>query len=383
MYVVRDLNVEVNVIIKAGFLLYLLYGCLALPWGMLADKYGSTKALAVSMVISGLGAVLSSCATSVNQLFYSLSLVGCGIACAHPAGMASITKGIAQRGAALGTYGIWGSMGIISAPFIGGIGGYFFGWRNVLILSGCVSILAGLYTWRLKLNEFRSSDKTVTSEMSSKSALKCFLWLLLSMTLAGVNYRANIVTLPVYFEERAANLLTSMMEQGWFFVSRFIGSGENTMTFAATMLVSFAVLVGMFGQKLGGKIADSYDLRWGYFCFFLLCLPLLIIMSVSSGWTLFISSALFLMFSLGMQPIENSLVARLTPPRFRSTAYGIKFVLTFGLAALAVNLVAWCREIGGSPYVYKALVVVQILLLISIAILIFVSRGQDMKQYRD
>ena len=40
-----------------------------------------------------------------------------------------------------------------------------------------------------------------------------------------------------------------------------------------------------------------------------------------------------------MQPLENTLVARLTPPELHSSAYGLKFVLTFGVGALSVKMV--------------------------------------------
>ncbi len=38
-----------------------------------------------------------------------------------------------------------------------------------------------------------------------------------------------------------------------------------------------------------------------------------------------------------MQPIENTLVARFVPKRFHHSAFGAKFILTFGVGALAVK----------------------------------------------
>lgn len=49
---------------------------------------------------------------------------------------------------------------------------------------------------------------------------------------------------------------------------------------------------------------------------------------------------LLFLFLLGMQPIENTLVARFAPKRFHHSAFGAKFVLTFGVGALAVKGVA-------------------------------------------
>ncbi|MGD8470741.1 MAG: hypothetical protein PVJ82_05075, partial [Desulfobacteraceae bacterium] len=49
---------------------------------------------------------------------------------------------------------------------------------------------------------------------------------------------------------------------------------------------------------------------------------------------------IFFFFLLGMQPIENTLIARFAPKRFHHSAFGAKFVLTFGVGALAVKMVA-------------------------------------------
>ena len=68
-----------------------------------------------------------------------------------------------------------------------------------------------------------------------------------------------------------------------------------------------------------------------------------------------------------MQPIENSLFAALTPARWRSTGYGLKFVCTFGVGSVAVWLVAWIRPTYGLSRVFVALAAVVALLLVAIA----------------
>jgi hypothetical protein len=75
----------------------------------------------------------------------------------------------------------------------------------------------------------------------------------------------------------------------------------------------------------------------------------------SSEYALFAVAAWFAFFSLGMQPIENSLCAQLTPERWRSTAYGLKFTLTFGIGASAVAMVEWVAPSRGFVGVYHVL----------------------------
>ena len=75
-------------------------------------------------------------------------------------------------------------------------------------------------------------------------------------------------------------------------------------------------------------------------------------------------------FLLGMQPLENTLVARLTPPNFLSSAYGMKFILTFGVGALSVKMVGLVKTSWGFPAVYQSLAGVSVLLVLSVIILI-------------
>jgi hypothetical protein len=94
-------------------------------------------------------------------------------------------------------------------------------------------------------------------------------------------------------------------------------------------------------------------------------------MTLLSGIPLIGAGALFVFFSLGMQPIENSLFAQFTPPRWRATAYGLKFVLTFGVGSLAVWLVRWANDLGGGlTYALLALAVVVALVIAAAAVLV-------------
>ena len=76
--------------------------------------------------------------------------------------------------------------------------------------------------------------------------------------------------------------------------------------------------------------------------------------------------------------MENSLYASLTPERWRSTAYGIKFILVFGVGAGAVWIVRFTTEAWGLASVYFVMTGVVLALLSAIAGLIAVtSRGRS------
>jgi len=98
----------------------------------------------------------------------------------------------------------------------------------------------------------------------------------------------------------------------------------NAASGAAAILVGATFLFSMAGQYFGGHVADRIDLRRVYLIFLLAGLPFVSGMFLLSGAPLFIAAAGFAFFSLGIQPVENSLVSRLMPRKWLSTGYGIK-----------------------------------------------------------
>jgi hypothetical protein len=75
-----------------------------------------------------------------------------------------------------------------------------------------------------------------------------------------------------------------------------------------------------------------------------------------------------------MQPIENSLIAGITPARWRSTSYAVKFALNFGVGATVVQLIAPIKTRYSLEMVYAFLGGVVFLLAASAATMLLVSR---------
>ena len=55
------------------------------------------------------------------------------------------------------------------------------------------------------------------------------------------------------------------------------------------------------------------------------------------GPWLLAAGGLFAFFHFGTQPVENDLIARRADPRVRGLAYGLKFVVSFGIGSLAAQ----------------------------------------------
>ncbi len=371
----RSLNMDLADVLKLGFFMYLLYGVAALPAGIAADRFGNRKSLIVFFLGAGAGAMVTSFSQSPLSLSVSLAFIGLFASIYHPAGMGLISIGVKNRGMALGINGVAGNIGLVSAPFVAGLLNWLVGWQITYLLIGIFSIAWGVFLFFTSIDETpihvheRSTGGTTEG---TNNYLRYFAILCVIMTLAGLAYRANSVILPAYLELKASFL--------WDLFNRLsVTNAAGAKTMAATLLASAIYTIGIFGQLLGGRLADRYDLRWLYLLFHAMSLPFVIAMGFFSQELLVLSAGLYILFSLGMQPIENSLVATFTPSRWRSTSYGIKFILTFGVGSLAVYIVGWIKDawnLGTVYYFMGGIIAVFVLL---ICLLILASRNVSIR----
>ncbi len=370
-----SLKMDLADVLKLSFLMYLLYGLTALPWGMIADRFNNRSTLIIFFAGTSFGAMLTALSDTPTSMMLSLAVIGFFASIYHPAGMGLISLGVRNRGMALGINGVAGNLGLISAPFAAGLLNWLVGWEYTYLIIGVLGVIWGIILFMVDIDEtpvHTDLDENASGPRNGNSNnnnnMKYFLILCVAMTLAGLVYRGNSVVLPAYLELKASFL--------WDLLRGIdLPNLTGAKTVAATLLTSVIYVVGILGQILGGRLADRHDLRWMYLAFHALSLPFVILMGLVSQELLVISAGIYIFFALGMQPIENSLVARYTPSRWRSTGYGIKFILVFGIGSLAVYLVGWIKEAWSLGAVYLFAGGLIALLLLSVALLIWVSRG--------
>jgi len=186
-----------------------------------------------------------------------------------------------------------------------------------------------------------------------------------AMMLGGVVYRGATVILPAYFE---------LKTQGIFqWLNSIIGIGLSR-NLVATTVTSFIFIVGMLGQYSGGRTAERFDLRICYLIFHAITIPAAFLMASTTDFPLVMLTLIYFFFLLGMQPIENTLVAKFTPKKLHHSAFGSKFVLTFGVGALAVKMIKTIETNSGIETVFYALGIVSVVLVVVIVILIQKTR---------
>jgi MFS family permease len=76
----------------------------------------------------------------------------------------------------------------------------------------------------------------------------------------------------------------------------------------------------------------------------------LFLAALLQSWLLLALSIGLVFTSTLAGPAENKLLAHYTPGRWQGTGFGAKFVLTLGVSASAVPLIAWVYDSTGGFY---------------------------------
>jgi sugar phosphate permease len=145
----------------------------------------------------------------------------------------------------------------------------------------------------------------------------------------------------------------------------------------ATLSTSIILMAGILGQLFGGRLAEKFDLRFCYLFMHLIIIPVVFLMARTANLPLIVLAMAYFFFLLGTQPIENTLVAKLTPKKFLSTAYGLKFIFTFGVGALSVKAIKAVESSFGIENVFTGLGFVSIVLVSIIGLLILATSKQN------
>jgi MFS family permease len=371
---VISLNMDLKEVLKLGFPMYLAFGLFSLPWGFFADRVGNRVALIICFFGTGIGAIMTVLATSPTGIMMSMAVIGIFAGICHPAGMGLISLGVRNRGMALGVNAIAGSVGLTAAPFIAGFLNWAAGWKAAYVAAAIFTFFWGIVMLFAKIDEtplVHNHEKEMAFKKGYKTFLPAVILFFTIVTLGGLTYRINIVVLPAYLEWKAS------------FLSQYLNfHTPATATLAAGMLTSVIYIVGILGQFFGGRMADRHELRRLYLLFNVISLPFVIFMAYAQEQMLFVVSAVYVFFALGIQPIENSLIAKFTPQRWRSTGYGFASVLIFGVGSLAVYLVGWVRDIWhlGVVYIFSGFMV--FLIIGGIMFLTWMTRKITFKNFR-
>jgi len=354
------LNLSMAQVLELSFWQYLLFGLTALPWGVAADRVGGRPLMMLMFVGAGLSG-LAAAFWMDSPWLLSLSLAGVGLFSGiyHPIGMGMISKGVRNISMAMGYNAMFGGLGLVVAPLVTGLFNWIWGPRAAFFVLGAINLIGiGLMAFCPLVDAPRHEERS----SEANGMLAAFVILLVAMMLGGVAYTGSSVIITAFMELKSPNVLEV--------VSNIFGRGVSG-NLLATVTTSFVFAVGATGQYVGGRLGQRFDPKFLYLVFHVICVPAAFLVALSQDAALVAFSAVYFFCLLGTQPPENTLVAHFTPRRLHHSAFGLKFILTFGVGSLAVKMMGRIDAIWGISATFVALGLVSVALVSSVLVLIW------------
>jgi MFS family permease len=309
----------------------LLFGLGAIPAGRLADRFGEKALLLAFFWLTAAGGVLVGVAGNTTLLAAGMTLLGIGTSIFHPVGNSLLAKTMHRPGRAMGTNGLWGSLGQAAGPLLAGAIAAAVSWRAAYLVLAPVMVGFALWLGALRIE----TPRVPTGRFLPTRIPVLIVILLLAMTCAGFNYFLVTTMLPTHIVARTP-----------------AGSLDSTLRGAS--IASFVYFIGGLGQYLSGHLVHHRDGRGLYVLIFLIQAPLVYLTGVLSGTPLIAAACAMSVFLFAAQPIENVLLSRFSPPEWKSTFFGFKFCLAFGIGSPGTPLSGWLQKQYGTGSVFTA-----------------------------
>lgn len=325
-----DWNFSYDELINLWLLGSLLVGLGSIPAGWLSDRWSRSGMLAIMFIGLGISSIL--CGLSNNKFSLMINLSALGLFCSiyHPAGISWVVNTSKETGKALGFNNIFGGVGIGLGAFSSGLIIDMYNWNYAFIFPGAISIIIGIGLF-LHIYQGKISFKNIISDKfndnpEQNQLLKIAIIMLVSITCMSFVYQILQSSLPKVIDIRLAERLDFGASQ--------IG-----------LIVSFIYIVSGLMNYIGGILADKYPEKNIYLIGILGQGILLFFIFSLSNYFLIIISLFIVAFNSSILPAENLLLAYFSPQKHQSLVYGIKFIVSFAIAPIALFLISTSYEI--------------------------------------
>jgi MFS family permease len=256
----------------------------------------------------------------------------------HPVGIAMLVASPKNLGMALGWNGLWGNLGLAFAAIVSGALMDLWGWRAAFFLPGLLSMAAGVGFLLLVPDPgpVRKKSKTIGLHVDARTMTQIFVILVIATACGGVIFNAATVAMPKVFDERLRTLTDTN-----------VGIGA---------LVAFVYSVAAFAQVLMGTLMSRYDMKPLMIGVGLVQIPLLAAATTLDGWPMLIVALLMMMAIFGQIPLNDGIVGRYVADEYRARVLSVRYVVSFGVASVAVPMIALLhRTEGGFRNVFAVL----------------------------
>ena len=308
---------------------FIAFGAFSIPAGWLGDRWSRHRMMVLFFFGIGLSTFATGFAAEPWQLAGGLFCIGMFAAIYHPVGGALLIANVRKMGRDLGINGVWGNMGVALSALITGALADWFGWRAAFMLPGAAALVAGVF-YVLLVPEQRQAAKAGGKKplaIPRGIMIRAFAVLAVVTVAGGLTFNAGTVSLPKMFEQR--------LDLG------------GLSTFGVGAIAAAVFSFGAVAQLIIGSIIDRLPLRRVFIPVAALQAPCLFLAGWAVGWPLAGLAAGIMFAVFGQVTINDAMIARYTSDEWRSRAFAVRYVMSFGASATAVPLIAWLHGRSG------------------------------------
>jgi MFS family permease len=308
---------------------FIAFGAFAIPAGWLADHWSRYKMMAVFFFGIGGALFLTGFAQSPWQIGLGLTVVGMFAAIYHPVGIAMLVAAPERMGRALGWNGLWGNLGLAAAALVAGALMDLWNWRAAFFIPGLVAIAAGAAFLALVPDPgpVKKTSKSVGLHLDRRTMTLIFAILLVATACGGVIFNSTTVAMPKVFDERLRSLVQT--------------------NFGIGALVAIVYTLAALAQLVMGALIDRFELRRLMIGIALIQIPLLALAANLQGWAMLAAALAMMLAVFGQIPLNDSIVGRYVADEYRARVLSVRYVVSLGVAAVAVPLVAKLHDTPG------------------------------------
>ncbi len=329
--------------LTAGFV---TFAAATLPAGWLGDRWSREGMLALMFLGLGAGAILAGVARTPWELAAALAVIGLFAAIYHPVGIAMVVETAGPIGRALGINGVFGNLGVAAAPLTAGLLSGLFGWRFAFLVPAAVALVTGL-AFLLAVPRGVAGARPGVGGGASMSGgrARVVVFLVVAALFGGMVFHVTTISLPKLLGEKLGQAVSGPLGAG----------GLASLVFACAAFAQLAV----------GWLIDRYPIRPVALCVTALQVPLFILIARLTGWPSFAAAFVVMFLVFGGIPLHDTLIARYSAAAWRARLYALKYLLSLGVAATAVPLIALLHEWGGG---FSPLFLVLAMLMVAVAV---------------
>jgi len=340
---------------------FIAFGAFALPAGWIADRWSRKGMIAVFFVGIGLASIATGFARTPLEMGIGLFVIGVFAAIYHPVGLALVTEETKGMGLAIAQNGVWGNLGVGGAALLTGLFIDHGGWRSAFVWPGVFSVMVGLAYLRQVWPDLVAEHGAAAVEAPAAAAalaaspeqrallIRLTLIIFFTTAVSSIIFQSTTFALPKVFDERLKGIAGSATLIGW-------------LAFLVFAVASIAqVIVGSALDRLGPRMV--FMGMAALQAVFFLAMPGL------TDWPALLVALAFMLGAFGQIPINDYMIGKLARSELRASIYGTRYLVSFGVLAAVLPMIAWVHQSWGFDALFRILAGAAIVILLAVSLL--------------